>query len=118
MDMQQKTKQFNAILLQRKLSQILLKQSNDPRFERVTITRVQPAPDFSTALVFVSIFPSQDTEELTASLNHASGYLGMRLAKVLNKRRTPKLKFVYDLGFDHSAVLDKTLKKLHKKAEV
>ncbi len=113
----QKTKQFHAILLQRKLSQILLKQSNDPRFDRVTVTRVQPAPDFSTALVFISIFPSQETDELVTSLNHASGYLGTRLAKALNKRRTPRLKFVYDLGFDHSDQLDQTFKKISVNAE-
>ena len=116
--MKKKTKQFNEVLLQRRLSEVLLKQSSDPRFERVTITRTQLAPDFSTALIFVSIFPSEKTEELIESLNHASGYLGVRLAKILNKRRTPKLKFVYDSGFDHSVMLDQKLQEIYETTKI
>ena len=45
-------------LLQRRLSEIIIFESNDPRFKKVTISRVEAERNLSFARVHVAIFPS------------------------------------------------------------
>jgi len=102
------------VLLQRKLAEILLRESKDPRFRLVTISRVEAARDNSFATVYVSFFPSEQVEEVVTSLNHASGFFSRCLGKVLQTRLTPKLRFLYDAGFDYGMEIDQALQKVKK----
>ncbi len=91
-----------STLVQRRLSEILLFESKDPRFKKVTISRVEATPNMSSAKVHVTIFPSTGQQKLVDSLNNAAGFFSIQLGKVLKTRNTPQLTFVYDAGFDHS----------------
>ena len=97
-------------LVQRRLSEVLLLESNDPRFSNVTISRVEASGNLSFAKVFVSIFPPEGHDDLIKSLNHASGFFSRQLGQVLNTRNTPQLIFKYDSGFDHSDEIELLLK--------
>ena len=97
-------------LVHRRLSEVLLFESNDPRFSNVTISRVEASANLSFAKVFVSIFPPEGQVELIKSLNHASGFFSRQLGQVLNTRNTPQLTFKYDSGFDHSDEIELLLK--------
>ncbi|MEC7886326.1 MAG: 30S ribosome-binding factor RbfA [SAR324 cluster bacterium] len=99
-----------STLVQRRLSEILLFESKDPRFKRVTICRVEAAPNMSSAKVHVTIFPSTGQQKLVDSLNNAAGYFSIQLGKVLKTRNTPQLTFVYDVGFDHSDEIEMLLR--------
>ena len=89
-------------MVHRRLSEILLFESKDPRFSKVTISRVEATPNLASAKVHVSVFPSDGQEELVISLNRAAGFFSRQLGKVLKTRNTPQLTFTYDTGFDHS----------------
>ena len=109
-----KKNNFNNIL-QRRISEILLLESKDPRFKKVTISRVETVAGLSFAKVLVSIFPSEGQKELVNSLNRASGFFRKKLGEILNTRNTPQLKFVYDGGYDHTDEIEKLLKSvLHR----
>ena len=97
-------------LVHRRLSEVLLLESNDPRFSNVTISRVEASGNLSFAKVFVSIFPPEEHDDLIKSLNHASGFFSRQLGQVLNTRNTPQLVFKYDSGFDHSDEIESLLK--------
>ena len=97
-------------LVHRRLSEVLIFESNDPRFSNVTISRVEASGNLSFAKVFVSIFPPEGQEDLIKSLNHASGFFSRQLGQVLNTRNTPQLVFKYDSGFDHSDEIETLLK--------
>ncbi len=102
-------------LIKVKLSTILLKSSSNPKFEGVTIIDVKLSPDSASAVVYYSVFSSKtDTSEITEALNKASGFFQARLSKTLKSRNTPKLRFVFDGGFDHSASIDKILVEINK----
>ena len=93
------------------LSQLLVKEASDPRFHSVTITGVTVAKDSSTARVqFCAYDSAVDPAALTESLNHAAGFFGKALARTLQARRTPRLHFYYDPGFDYSHEIDVLLK--------
>ena len=91
-----------STLVHRRLSEIILLESKDPRFKKVTISRVEAAPNMSSARVYVSIFPSTGNQKLVDLLNKAAGFFSIQLGKVIKTRNTPKLTFIYDVGFDHS----------------
>ena len=102
-------------LLRVKLSAILQKSAGDPRFAGVTVVSVKPASDFSTAVVYYSVFHSNvDIDDLTKLLNGAAGFFQSKLAKTLQTRATPKLTFVYDSGFDYSDNIESILKTIKK----
>jgi len=97
-------------LIHKRLSEVLLFKSNDPRFTNVTISRVEASRNLSFAKVFVSIFPPEGLDDLIKSLNHASGFFSRQLGQILNTRNTPQLIFEYDSGFDHSDEIETLLK--------
>lgn len=99
--------------IRQKLAQLLVREAADPRFASVTITAVTVSKDYSTALVlFSSYLPGSDPENLTETLNNAAGFLGRALGRSLATRRTPKLNFHYDPGFDYADEMDRILKKI------
>ena len=104
-----------STLVQRRLSEILLFESKDARFKKVTISRVEAAPNMSSAKVHVTIFPSTGQQKLVDSLNNAAGFFSIQLGKVLKTRNTPLLTFVYDAGFDHSDEIESLLRSVLRK---
>ena len=97
-------------LIHRRLSEVLLFESSDPRFSNVTISRVEASGNMAFAKVFVSVFPPEGHDNLIKSLNQASGFFSRQLGQVLNTRNTPQLIFKYDSGFDHSDEIETLLK--------
>ena len=103
----------SSSLIQRRLSEVLLFESNDPRFSNVTISRVEASGNMAFAKVFVSVFPPEGQDNLIKSLNQASGFFSRQLGHVLSTRNTPQLIFKSDSGFDHSDEIELLLKGGH-----
>lgn len=79
------------------LADILLKESEDTRFNMVTLTSVVLAKDLSSAKVFVSVWDEDKAAETVAALNNAAKYLRYALAQSkIEMRVIPQLKFYYD----------------------
>ena len=64
-----------STLVHRRLSEIILLESKDPRFKKVTISRVEAAPNMSSARVYVSIFPSTGNQKLVDLKKKAAGFI-------------------------------------------
>lgn len=102
-------------LLQRKITQLLLEQSNDPRFSQVTITDVSVNRDTTRAEVFFSIIgTAEEIAEVETALNGASGWIRTQLAPSLRLRNLPQLVFVYDPSLAHGARIEALLQELHE----
>ena len=97
-------------LVHRNLAEILHTQSGDPRFSKVTISRVETSPNLSFARVFVSVFPSEEKQQIIKTLNHAAGFFSRQLGHNLKTHNTPRLQFIYDSGFDHSDEIEKIIR--------
>jgi ribosome-binding factor A len=84
-------------LVQSALADILLKDSDDPRFRMVTILNVSLAKDLSSARVFVSVWQEDTAKEVVAALNESAKHFRYALAQSkIQLRIVPNLKFVYD----------------------
>jgi ribosome-binding factor A len=72
-------------------------QINDPRLTGVFITDVKVDRELSFANVFVSAINGEESSEaILAGLEHASGFLRSTLAKRIELRSFPRLRFFWD----------------------
>lgn len=82
--------------VRRELADILTRESNDPRFARLTISGVEVSKDLSHAKVYVTPTQGTDVRGLLQALNKAAGYLRRELSHRTRSRGTPSLRFVHD----------------------
>ena len=79
----------------------------------ITVTTVRISPDLSVAKVFISIFPSANSQEVFKTVESMSkvvrGELGKRVSKQL--RIVPELVFAIDDSLDYVQKIDDLLKK-------
>jgi ribosome-binding factor A len=81
------------------LARLLHEEVTDPRIGFVTLTRVDVSPDLSNARVYWSALASEDSDAVSiseAGLESAAGFLRHRIARVLQLKRVPELRFRYD----------------------
>ena len=105
-------------ILREELSQIILREMNDPRLGFASILRVEVAPDMSFARVFVSVFGSQEEREATIdALEHASGFIRRQLAPRLSLRTIPRLRFVLDRSMEHAENVSRILAEFEDEKE-
>ena len=84
--------------IQRRLSEILQFETRDPRLELVTVMDVRITSDVRHATVYVSVTGRKTSEEEAIKvLNEHRGFFRSELAKHLELRHTPELKFELDL---------------------
>lgn len=109
-----------ADLIQKTLAPMLLQDMDDERFRLVTIASVTVSRDLSYAKIFVSVLMdnADDINEVIKSLNRAAKGLRFQLAKAVDLRIMPELRFVYDEstahGFHISNLINAAVKKEKK----
>ncbi|EGG94293.1 Ribosome-binding factor A [gamma proteobacterium IMCC1989] len=88
-----------ADAIQRILATTIRQEVRDPRVGMVNVNDVTVTRDMAYAKVYVTfVGRDSDTEsrEAADALNHAAGFLRGIVAKELDIRITPKLRFIYD----------------------
>ena len=100
------------------ISELLLREVNDPRLHQVFITDVKVDREFSFADIYVSaIEGTARSEEILSGLNSASGYLRRELAARVDLRSMPRLRFHWDPTPENADHIEKLIMDLHKKNE-
>ena len=101
-----------ARLLQKELSEIFLLQTKAMPGVLVSVSAVRISPDMSIARVYLSIFPSDKSEEMVKNINNNMKSirfeLGTRVRHQL--RMIPELKFFVDDSLDYIEKIDALLK--------
>jgi len=102
-----------ADAMQRELSVLIRDQLRDPRIGMVNITDVEVSRDLSSAKVYVTFLDEgEDAEpnEAIDVLNGAAGFLRSQMAKIMQMRTSPRLRFIFDgssrRGQQLSALID------------
>jgi ribosome-binding factor A len=88
-----------ADLLKKELAVLIQQEIRDPRIGMVSVTAARVTRDLALADIYVTILGLEEDEKIAEAieaLNHASGYLRSLLAKNINLRTTPRLRFIYD----------------------
>ena len=100
-------------LIQKELSEIFLLQTKSMNGVLVSVSAVRITPDMSIARVYLSVFPSERSQEIVKNINDnmkSIRYeLGTRVRHQL--RIIPELKFFVDDSLDYPERIDELLKK-------
>lgn len=96
--------------IQRAIAEIVAREVNDPRLERITISSVDLSKDLKNAKAYFSVPADVDKDEVLRSLKHAASFVRKRLATRVRLKFLPKVSFAYDSALDRahrvSALLD------------
>ena len=69
----------------------------------LTIASVEVSRDLSVAKVYFSLFDPEERQETQDALGRASGFLRRQLARQMNTRSVPQLRFHYDDSAERGA---------------
>ena len=98
------------------LSELLLREINDPRLRQVFITDVKVDRELAFADIYVSAIEGVvRSAEILSGLKHASGYLRRELALRVDLRAMPRLRFHWDPTPENADHIEKLIIDLHKK---
>jgi ribosome-binding factor A len=98
-------------LLLELVSELLMREVNDPRIRSVTLTGADVADDLRQAKIYFNILTgSEGKDEVLAGLKSAAGFIRRRVAKDLNLRVVPTIEFVYDDTEERARRIDELLK--------
>lgn len=107
-----------AELIQQLLSEMFLREVNDPRLAGVTITEVQIDRELQYATAYVNALGDDSRrEEVMAGLQSAAGFLRRELAQSLDLRSAPILRFEWDPRLRYVEEVDELLDELDIKPE-
>ncbi len=97
--------------VQRELSNIIRGGIKDPRVAPMTsVVAVEVAPDLKTCKAYISVFGDEAVQEDTIKgLQSAEGYIRRELARKLNMRNTPEVKFVMDQSIAYGVAMSKMI---------
>ncbi|MGB1238058.1 MAG: 30S ribosome-binding factor RbfA [Pseudomonadales bacterium] len=114
--------------MQRDLSQLIQREVKDPRLGMVTISHVKVARDLGYAEIYITVLPigDQSEEDALASslevLKDAAGFLRTELARDMQLRTIPRLRFHYDASIDRGrrlhSLIEQTVRERQAKEDV
>jgi ribosome-binding factor A len=107
-----------ADLIREVISEMLLRDLNDPRLESLTITEVEMTADLKLATVFFSAMGTHlKEEEALVGLQSATGFIRKRLGKELRLRHIPDLLFKVDHSFDYGSKIDRLIQTIKEEKD-
>lgn len=97
--------------VQRELSNIIRGEIKDPRIHELTsVVAVEVAPDLKTCKAYISVLGDEEAQKDTpAGLKSAEGFIRTRLAKTINLRNTPEIRFVLDQSIEYGVRMSKMI---------
>ncbi len=102
-------------LIQQKITQLLLRESNDPRPALVTITDVVVNRDTTRAEVYYSIIgTAEELAEVQAALEKAAPWLRAEMKPTLRLRHVPQLVFIYDPSLERGERIESLLSQIQQ----
>lgn len=102
-----------ARLIQKELSEIFRLQTAKTHGVLVSVSAVRVSPDLSIAKVYLSIFPTDKSQELLESITASAKTIRYELAQRVRfqLRKCPELSFNIDDSLDYIENIDKLLGK-------
>ena len=101
----------------KELSNIIRSEIKDPRINPMTsVVSVEVAPDLKTCKAYISVLGDEKSQQDTiAGLKSAEGYIRRELARTVNLRNTPEIKFILDKSIEYGINMSKLIDEVTKK---
>lgn len=95
----------------KELSNIIRSEIKDPRINPMTsVVAVEVAPDLKTCKAYISVLGDEKSQKDTITgLKSAEGYIGRQLARTVNLRNTPEIRFILDQSIEYGINMSKLI---------
>ena len=95
----------------RVLAEIIRSEIKDPRINPMTtVVSVEVAPDLKTCKAWISVLGNEESQKDTlAGLRSAEGYIKNQMARKINLRNTPEIRFIIDQSIEYGVTMSKLI---------
>ena len=97
----------------RHLSNILFEEADNEMLKSVTLIEARVTNDLSMAKVYYTYIGDYDRKEMAEELKKASPFLRSELAKSMDLRNTPELRFEFDESTLYGEHIDEIIQEIH-----
>ena len=106
--------------VQHELANLIRESMKSPRIHPMTsVTGVEVAPDLKTCRAYISVLGDDEAKKNTiAGLKNAEGLSRRQLAKSINLRNTPEIRFILDESIEYGVTMSKLIDEVTRKEEV
>ena len=97
--------------VQRTLAEIIRADIKDPRISPLTsVVSVEVAPDLKTCKAWISVYgEEQERKDTLEGLKSAEGYIRRELARRVNLRNTPEIRFIMDQSIEYGVNMSRRI---------
>ena len=102
--------------VQRELSEIISREIKDPRIHPMTtVVAVEVTPDLKYCKAYISVLGEEESAKATIQgLKSAEGYIRRELARRVNLRNTPEIKFILDQSIEYGVAMSHLIDEVTK----
>lgn len=95
----------------KELSRIISREIKDPRIHPLTsVVAVEVAPDLKSCKAYVSVYGDEEARlDTLAGLKSAEGFIRKELARTINLRNTPEIRFIMDQSIEYGVTMSKMI---------
>lgn len=95
----------------KELSNIIRSEIKDPRINPMTsVVAVEVAPDLKTCKAYISVLGDEKSQRDTITgLKSAEGYIRRQLARTVNLRNTPEIRFILEQSIEYGINMSKLI---------
>lgn len=108
-----KIERINHMIME-EVSKILMLEVKDEDIKFVTVTDCDTSNDLSYCKVYVTVLEQEKRDETLKALNNASSFIRGELAKRIEIRHIPELKFIYDESVSYGEKIDKIIDEINE----
>ena len=100
----------------RVLAEVIRSEIKDPRINPMTsVVAVEVAPDLKTCKAWISVLGNEESQKGTlAGLKSAEGYIRNQLARKINLRNTPEIRFIIDQSIEYGVNMSRLIDEVTK----
>lgn len=101
------------------LAEVIRSEIKDPRINPMTsVVAVEVAPDLKTCKAWISVLGDEEAQKETlAGLKSAEGYIRNQMAREINLRNTPEIKFIIDQSIAYGVSMSKRIDEVNRADE-
>lgn len=105
--------------VQRVLAEIIRGDLKDPRIASLTsVVSVEVAPDLKTCKAWISVYGDEAVQKDTLEgLKSAEGYIRKELARRVNLRNTPEIRFIVDQSIAYGVKMSRLIDEVNNSQE-
>ncbi|WP_214849539.1 30S ribosome-binding factor RbfA [Exiguobacterium sp. s193] len=101
--------------VRKEITQMLIKDVNDPRVKAVTVTGVEVTGDLQQATIFYSVLGDEKVrDDARIGLEKSKGFMRKEIGSRIRLRKTPELMFEIDTSVEYGSRIDELLRNLNK----